>query len=156
MFFPVKVLGVEGEMSRVQNFLIYWLIYFFAYLKFIIISFLVSRGRKISHLSPSVSNTRMLALSFPLRSALSLILLFHLRVFQWVIRNGGFLSAFSLLNNLCWKSFNIFMKKTFSFANKTLLKILPKVKSRLHELLYNVVLGRNNDILCPGNTKIYD
>ena len=68
----------------------------------------------------------------------------------------GFLSAFFLLNNLCWESFNISIKKTFSFAQRTLLKILPKVKPRLHELLYNVVLGRKNDILCPGNTKIYD
>ena len=68
----------------------------------------------------------------------------------------GFLSAFSLLNNLCWKSFNISIKKTFSFAQRTLLKTLPKVKPRLHELLYNVVLGRKNDILCSGNTKIYD
>ena len=33
----------------------------------------------------------------------------------------GFLTAFSLLNNLCWKSFNISIKKTFSFAQRTLL-----------------------------------
>ena len=59
----------------------------------------------------------------------------------------GFLSVFSLLNNLCWN--------TFSFTQRTLLKILPKVKPQLHGPLdlYNVVLGRKNDILCPGNTK---
>ena len=65
----------------------------------------------------------------------------------------GFLSTFSLLSNLCWKSFNISIKKTFSFAQRMLLKILPKVKRRLHEPLYNVVLGRKNDILCPSNSK---
>ena len=59
----------------------------------------------------------------------------------------GFLSVFSLLNNLCWN--------TFSFTQRTLLKILPKVKPQLHGSLdlYNVVLDRKNDILCPGNTK---
>ena len=57
----------------------------------------------------------------------------------------GFLSVFSLLNNLCWN--------TFSFTQRKLLKILPKVKPQLHGPLYNVVLGRKNDILCPGNTK---
>ena len=37
-------------------------IHLFTYLKFIIISFLVSRGRKFSRLPPSDRNTRMLAL----------------------------------------------------------------------------------------------
>ena len=66
-------------MSRVQKFPYLLIDLFLCLFK---IFLLYSRGRKISHLSPSVSNTRMLALSFPLRSALSLILLFHLRVFQ--------------------------------------------------------------------------
>ena len=35
----------------------------------------------------------------------------------------GFLTAFSLLNNLFWKSFNISIKKTFSFAQRTLLNL---------------------------------
>ena len=46
-------------MSRVQKFP-YLLIYLFLCLFKIFL--LYSRGRKISHLSPSVSNTRMLAL----------------------------------------------------------------------------------------------
>ena len=157
MFFPVKGFS-QGSRMKCQgfkNFLIYWLIYFFACLKFIIISFLVSSGRKISHLSLSVSNTRMLALVSSLQHFLALSY-FTRACFSELFVVVGFLIAFSLLNNLCLKSFNILMKKTFSLAKRTLLKILPKVKPRRHGLLYNEVLGRKNDILCPGNTKIYD
>ena len=41
-----------------------------------------------------------------LSPALSLILLFQLRVFERTVRYGKFLTAFSFQNNLCWKSFN--------------------------------------------------
>ena len=154
MFFLVKGLSQRPrvECQGFKNFLIYWLIYFFAYLKFVIISFLVSSGRKISLLSPSVSNTRMLALVFSLQHFLAFSY-FTCACFSELFVMEGFLSAFSLLSNLCWKSFNISIKKTFSFAQRMLLKILPKVKRRLHEPLYNVVLGRKNDILCPSNSK---
>ena len=89
-----------GRVQKFPNLLIYSFLCLF---KFIIISFLVSRGRKISRLSPSDRNTRKLAFVSSFKYFLAFFY-FTCACFSELFVVEGFLKAFFLLNNLCWKS----------------------------------------------------